>query len=77
MTNECSNCEALEHSHDQRPAVPIGGSCNDILHECPLDGQKWWQYNDHFHLWQRVESNRQWESLKEELRNPMPEDCVW
>jgi hypothetical protein len=76
MSNSaCSNCEALEHSHDRKPAVPLRGSCNDILHECPLCKQKWWQINTHFHLWQRVKTDQEWESLKSDLRNPV--DDYW
>jgi hypothetical protein len=77
MATECANCEALEHSFDQKPAVPRGGSCNDILHECPLDGQRWWQFNTHFHLWRKVRDDREWECLQNDLRNPEPADSLW
>lgn len=64
----CRNCEALRHSYDGKPAVPIGGSSNSRTHICPNDGNRWWQSNNHFHLWQQVTSDREWESLL----NPEP-----
>lgn len=69
----CENCDRLDHSCDTKPAVPDGGTCNDILYVCPC-GQRWWQYNTHFHLWQRANTDRQWEGLKEDLRAPAFED---
>jgi len=59
----CENCKSLRYSYDGKPAVPIRGSCNDILHTCPNDSNRWWQTNTHFHLWQQVTSEREWESL--------------
>ena len=55
---DCANCESLEKSTDRHPAVPLGGSCTDVLHICPNDGQRWWQMNTFFHLWQRVDSDK-------------------
>ena len=60
----CDNCKNLRHSHDKKPAVPLGGSCNDVLHVCPNDGIRWWQSNSHFHLWQVVISDDEWQSLQ-------------
>lgn len=75
MSNhECSNCDALDHSFDQRPAVPLGGSCTDILHVCPVCGKRWWQFNTHFHLWKNVADDREWEALREQVANPTFED---
>lgn len=59
----CANCKSLRDSYNRKPAVPKGGSCNDILHVCPNDGIKWWQSNDYFHLWQEVTDPKEWESL--------------
>ncbi len=75
--NKCSNCEALSKSNSTKPAVPMNGTCNDILHECPLDGQKWWQMNTHFHLWQKVKDDKQWEALREDLRRPVQSGHFW
>lgn len=60
----CSNCKNLRNSNERKPAIPVGGTCNDILHVCPNDGNRWWQANNHFHHWQQVTSDREWESLK-------------
>jgi hypothetical protein len=68
---ECKNCNNLRRSYDGRPAVPIRGSCNTILHVCPYDGNKWWQANDHFHLWQRVTDPEEWEILLREKNEKM------
>lgn len=65
---ECENCKALRRSHSRKPAVPIRGRCNDRLHICPNDKNRWWQSNDHFHLWQQVTSDSEWKSLC----NPVP-----
>ncbi len=70
---DCSNCNGLRHSCDKRPAVPIGGTCNTILHTCPKDGNKWWQFNSFFHLWQQVTRPREWEILLQEQRTPWPQ----
>jgi hypothetical protein len=50
----CKNCKKLRHSYDGAPAVPEGGSCNDLTHTCPRCGNRWWQFNRHFHLWSQV-----------------------
>lgn len=62
----CQNCKKLRHSYDRAPAVPIGGSCNDKLHVCPNDGNRWWQGNDYFHLWQQVTNDKEWEHLRKQ-----------
>ncbi len=69
----CTNCNSLRHSYDRKPAVPEGGNCNDILHECPHDGNRWWQSNDHFHLWQQVTDLREWEGLLREYGKKYPD----
>lgn len=69
----CRKCERLEKSTDTRPAVPDGGTCNDILYYCPC-GQRWWQYNTYFHLWQCVNNDAEWEALKAGLRAPAWDD---
>jgi len=58
---DCANCEQLEKSCSTRPAVPMGGTCNDTFHACPRCGRRWWQFNDYFHLWQEVADDKQWE----------------
>lgn len=60
---DCENCKALRHSYDRKPAVPKGGSCNDITHTCPNDGNHWWQSNPYFHLWQQVTNDGEWRSV--------------
>jgi len=65
----CRNCEALRHSYDGKPAVPIGGSSNSKTHICPNDGNRWWQTNNHLHLWQQVTNDREWQSIC----NPEPD----
>lgn len=64
----CVNCNNLRRSGSHRPAVPIRGDCNTLLHVCPNDGNRWWQTNGHFHQWKQVTNDREWESL----RNPRP-----
>ncbi len=63
----CPNCKNLRNSCSTRPAVPMGGDCNTVLHQCPRDGNRWWQGNTYFHLWQQVTSEREWESLNRDL----------
>ena len=57
----CPNCLALRASYDKKPAVPQGGSSRDRFHACPLDGNRWVQDNIHFHLWQMVLTDQEWE----------------
>jgi hypothetical protein len=61
---DCINCNNLDNSFKESPAVPEYGDRNDILHICPNCEARWWQMNNHFHLWQRVTSDEEWESLK-------------
>ncbi len=63
---DCQNCNKLRHSTDHNPAVPLGGTCNTLLHICPNDGRRWWQMNTYFHLWQQVTSEREWQALRRE-----------
>lgn len=65
---DCENCKNLKKSTLTCPAVPKNGTCNDILHICPECRNRWWQSNTHFHLWQRVTSDREWEALQEDLQ---------
>lgn len=60
---DCENCKKLRHSYDRNPAVPQGGSCNDVYHICPNDGNRWWQFNAHFHLWEQVTDRREWNAV--------------
>ena len=60
----CFNCKALRHSHDRKPAVPVDGSVTDLIHVCPFDGNRWWQYNTHWHLWKHVTSGSEWEHIR-------------
>jgi hypothetical protein len=59
-SSNCENCKSLRASYDGKPAVPLGGTCNDVNHVCPNDGNRWWQYNTHFHLWKQVTANSEW-----------------
>ncbi len=59
----CWNCKALRESSTRSPAVPIRGTCNDTLHTCPFDGNRWWQSNSHFHMWHQVTSDSEWDAL--------------
>lgn len=59
----CTNCQNLRHSHAKRPAVPSGGDVFDRLHVCPNDNNRWWQFNNHYHLWKQVTSEAEWESV--------------
>ena len=63
---DCQNCNQLRHSSSINPAVPLGGTCNTLLHRCPKDGRMWWQTNIYFHLWQQVTSYAEWVALKQE-----------
>jgi hypothetical protein len=60
----CSYCKPFEHSHDEKPAVPIGGSCHDFSYVCRYCGRRWWQYNDHYHLWKHVTNRDEWEEIR-------------
>ena len=66
----CENCKNLRHSYDGKPAVPLGGTCNTVLHVCPNDGNKWWQSNGFFHLWQQVTSQTKWVILLRQEAKP-------
>ena len=62
----CSNCKALRESHDRKPAASLNGSCNSILYTCPNDGNRWWQSNTYYHLWQQVTDPEEWKILVRE-----------
>ncbi len=49
----CEKCKHISESYDGKPFIPPGGSCNAKVHAC-FCGQKWWQYNDYYHLWRGV-----------------------
>jgi hypothetical protein len=51
---DCRNCRNLRNSHSKAPAIPEGGTCNDVHHICPNCGKRWWQFNTHLHLWQQM-----------------------
>lgn len=72
----CKNCEALRSSYDGAPAVPHGGTCNMILHTCTNDGNRWWQYNSHFHLWKHVTAPTEWRSLEQQRDVPLDENYL-
>ncbi|MEI6296986.1 MAG: hypothetical protein WCO84_05060 [bacterium] len=59
---KCGNCKSLSHSCDVRPAMPLGGSKDDMRHICPNDGNMWLQYSIGFHLWKHVTDLKEWES---------------
>jgi hypothetical protein len=61
----CLNCRNLRESHNGRPTRPEGGSVNQRLHVCSRDNNRWWQSNDHFHLWQQVTSDEEWRVLQQ------------
>jgi hypothetical protein len=67
---DCENCKSLRHSYSKKPAVPIDGDCNTILHTCPNDGNRWWQTNGHFHLWKQVTDQEMWKILLRREANP-------
>ncbi len=52
---ECPTCKGAEHSHDGNPFTPPTGSVQDTLFVCPECGQRWWQYNNYYHLWKAVD----------------------
>ncbi len=60
----CNTCEPLEHSHRSKPGVPPGGNRYDLSYLCPVCGRRWWQYNDHFHLWKHVKNQHEWDSIR-------------
>ena len=60
----CKECSSLEHSHSKKPAVPNGGDCQDLIHLCISCGRRWWQFNNHFHLWKHVTSKAEWNILR-------------
>lgn len=62
--DECTVCEAFHNSCDTKPAVPHRGSCNDLVHLCTACGRRWWQYNDHYHLWKHVTSEQEWDAVR-------------
>lgn len=62
---DCPNCNALRNSYQERSARPQGGKIDQRLHVCPNDGNRWWQSNNHFHLWQQVTSDEEWRVLRQ------------
>jgi hypothetical protein len=70
----CKNCHNLRHSCGTSPAVPLFGQNTDLVHVCPIDGNRWRQSNGYFHLWNQVTSTKEWEALLDELQNPSRHD---
>lgn len=75
--SNCDNCNKLRRSYDDAPAVPLGGTCNTVLHICPNDGRRWWQSNTHFHLWQQVTDDREWDGLHRQQSDMGGRDHAW
>ena len=75
--DDCQNCNNLRHSGSTHPAVPHGGSCNTVLYICPFYKRRWWQSNTHYHLWQQVTSDKEWEILLYDLTHPQDPDDAW
>ncbi len=61
---KCNTCEPLSKSYSEKPGVPKGGHINDFSHTCKDCGRRWWQSNDHYHLWQHVKNPIEWESIR-------------
>jgi len=49
----CKICIPAEHSHSKKPFDPPRGTIFDETFTC-VCGQRWWQYNDYYHLWSMV-----------------------
>ncbi len=69
-SKDCENCNNLRESNERAPTVPEGGRCNDLLHTCPRCGNRWSQSNTHFHMWDSVTNDQQWELLKRPPQRP-------
>ncbi len=61
----CKNCEALRRSNKEKPAWPEGETSRTLLYTCPHEGNRWWQSNDHYHLWQQVTDPEEWQTLND------------
>ena len=59
----CSRCRDAEHSYSEKPFRPPGGSVHDRTFTCSC-GQRWWQYNDYYHLWSTVNDDATFNNIK-------------
>jgi len=62
--HSCLVCRKLEHSYKERPVIPPGGNMDDLLYVCKC-GNRWWQFNQYFHLWKHVTEPEEWHALRE------------
>ena len=65
----CFNCQAAGNSSDRNPFVPPGESCNTIFWTCPSCGQRWMQFNTHYHLWQPI-TEEQEAAFRRDMASP-------
>lgn len=66
----CEDCYKINNSYSEHPFVPPFGSVDDKTYVCRC-GQKWWQFNDHFHLWSMVNDNSTFENIQAGCPEPV------
>ena len=66
----CLSCEDAEHSFSAKPFVPPSGDVHEETFICHC-GQRWWQYNTHFHLWSTVDDGATFSNIKAGCPNPV------
>lgn len=57
----CENCRKLGNYSGEQ-VIPEGGTKDDIVHTCPHDGNRWWQFNTRFHIWKHVLDDEEWQA---------------
>lgn len=50
---DCLICLEFERSNVSHPAIPLGGTLNDLFFICPCCESHWVKVNVYSHLWQR------------------------
>jgi hypothetical protein len=58
----CKDCENIANSYDGKPFIPPGGLTNET-YKCGC-GQRWWRYNDYYHLWSKIDDDKTWQNVR-------------
>jgi hypothetical protein len=66
----CSICSPAENSYNGKPFCPPTGSVNDRTFTCSC-GQRWWQYNDYYHLWSMVDDDETFSNILDGCPRPV------
>jgi hypothetical protein len=67
----CENCEEnVGYSYLGKPFIVPGRGVDAKTYICGC-GQRWWQYNDYYHLWGKVDDDATWANVQKGCPEPV------